>query len=236
MKKEVKTFWALAARASLPTVLVIVPLMTILEILFFGKQSLKAEALEFAFTHMMIPTVFAISLAVLHCTLCLRGLLDAKNALPVMRLGLPDRAIFVTMAAQCALCLLILWAWQAGLAAVLEVWWCRANAPLVGPHTLFVAFWRSGFLHALLPLGDWVLWIRNIVLCCTLGVCAAKAVLTRRVVGPMILGVLAALLFPASMGKPGLAALEAIVLALICAADFKSGCDFRIAAEPEAGV
>ncbi len=231
MKKEIASFWSLTARATLPITLLAAAVMTAGEILLFPWMTADVMQPELAFSGTPPIILFMAAMAAVYVWFCLRGLFGAKNALPVMRLGLSDRAVFLTMAAQNAFCLLILWAWQTGLAIALAVWWCRTHPALVGPQSVFVAFWRAPFLHGLLPLSDWPVWVRNILLCCALGVCAAKASLTRHIVGPLIVGLLAIFLFPTPMGSTTLVWIEIIVLVFALAIDFSSGRDFRRLAE-----
>lgn len=199
MKKSILSVWGLTARAMLPMTLLTGLVMTSAEAILFPLQSLHSARLDEAFSNTWLTAVFVIALAGLHALFCLCGTLGARTALPYARLGISERGLFLIRAGQAALCLGILLAWQLGLALALAMWWSHAHPGAIGPQTLYVAVYRSSLLHALLPLGDRLLWVRNLVLCAALGFCAAKAEATRRITGPVIVGTLAALTFPTGM-------------------------------------
>ena len=209
MKKGLLSVWGLMARATLPLTLLICVLLTVSDAVLFPLQSAGATRLDTAFTDSAVMVVFVISLAVF----CLRGALGAQHTMPFSRLGISDRAQFGLLAVQMALCLLILWAWQAGVALFLALWWERLHPEMIGQHTLLLATYRVSFLHALLPMGDWLLWVRNVVLCAALGVCAAKAALTRRIGGAMVIGILAALFWPTRDSSRGFVLIQIAILA-----------------------
>ena len=208
-----QSFKSLAARSSLPWTLWIVLILTVIEVGLFRFLGWGADRLETAFGDTRLYLVFVIALAGLHAAFCLRGLLGARSDLPYARLGLTRRQMLAIVAEQNAVCYFILWAWQALLALALAAWWCHEHPGAVGPQTMFVTFYRVRFLHALLPLGDVWLWVRNAVLCLSLGVCSAYAALTRKTVGPMIVGVAAAIVFPTAMAMETFVIIEIVILA-----------------------
>lgn len=71
-------------------------------------------------------------------------------------------------------CLLIFWAFQAALAWGL-CGWCAAQleAAAANEQAVFLAFYRSRFLHSLLPLAEVSRYVRNGILAVCLGICAA---------------------------------------------------------------
>lgn len=212
MKKEKQSFRSLAARSSLPWTLLTVLVLTVIEVGLFRLLGWGADRLEEAFLSANLFLVFVIALAGLHADFCLRGLAGAKSGLPLARLGLTRRQMLAVIAEQNAVCYFILWAWQALLALGLAAWWCHAHPAAAGPQTMFVSFYRVSFLHALLPLGDVWLWARNLVLCLALGVCSAYAALSRKTVGPMIVGVAAAIFFPTAMAMETFVIVEIAIL------------------------
>ena len=212
-----QSFRGLAARASLPAALWTCLVMTVIEAGLFRILGWNAGSLEDAFAKAGVALAFVIALSVLHASFCLRGALGAKSALPYARLGLPRRQLLRLQAEQNALCFFLLWAWQALAALALAAWWCRAHPDASGAHTIFVATYRVSLLHAVLPMGDWLLWLRNLAVCLALGVCAAKAALTRRATGPMIVGVLAAIFFPVPAGGAVYIAILQIAILFVAA-------------------
>ena len=214
MKAENRSFWGLAARGSLPCALGIMGLMTVLEPILFRAMSWKSEALEFAVRDANLFLVFTLAMVNLIVALCNRSALGAGRE-TLRRLRLDGRTQFRILAAQNALCAGLLWAWQAVLAVLLCLWWGRAHPDAAGAHTLYLAFYRVSFLHALLPLGDWLLWIRNIVYCAVVGVGTAKAALTGQKVGPLVVCCAGAAFWPAGMGTEILLIIE-IAFLLFC--------------------
>ena len=198
MKERIRSFWALAARNALPWTLRIGLVMTIAEPVLFRLLGWQVSRLEFAVSESKLSLVFTLAMAGLCAALCLGGLLRVRDDLPLQRLRLGRNGAFWILAGENASCFLILWAWQTVLAIVLALWCASGHADLTGAHTLFVTSYRVRLLHALLPLGDWLLWARNIVMILALGMTTAKAALTRHVTGPLVAGLLGASIWPAS--------------------------------------
>ena len=207
MKAEKRSFFALAARGSLPWVLGIGGLMTAAEPILFRLLGWRSEALEFAVRDASLYLVFLLALVNLIVALCNRSTLGAGRE-TLQKLRLDGRAQFRILAAQNALCAGMLWAWQAVLAVLLCLWWGRAHPDAMGAHTIYIAFYRVSFLHALLPLGSWLLWVRNVIFCAVIGVSTAKAALTREKIGPLVVCCIGAAFWPAGMGTEILILIE----------------------------
>lgn len=220
-----QSFRGLAARSSLPRTLLTGLIMTVIEVGLFRLLGWGAVTLEMALIHARMDLVFILALAGLHAVFCLRGLLGAKSDLPYGRLGLSRRQMLALLAEQNAVCYFLLWAWQTLVALALAAWWCHAHPAAVGPQTMFVTAYRVSFLHALLPLGDVWLWVRNVALCLSLGVCSAYAALSRKTVGPLIVGVIAAIFWPMAMAMATLAIIEIAVLLAAAAFCWMDGKD-----------
>lgn len=91
------------------------------------------------------------------------------------RLGVSERWVFFWQAVYNVLmyalfymaeCLIVL-----GLS---QIYIHHAPAEYVTGQTVFLAFYRSPLLHSLLPMEDGLVWLRNIVLLLSLGICAAQ--------------------------------------------------------------
>ena len=90
------------------------------------------------------------------------------------RLGLSRREINVLYSIYHIMALVVLYAFQAALAVGLCLLYCkRVDAAYIGPQTIFLAFYRVPLFHSVLPLGDWVQWIFNLVLLIALGAVTA---------------------------------------------------------------
>lgn len=90
------------------------------------------------------------------------------------RLGLSRREVNVLYSIYHTMALVVLYAFQAAMAVGLCLLYCRSiDAAYVGPQTIFLAFYRVPLFHSVLPLGDWVRWLFNLVLLIALGVVTA---------------------------------------------------------------
>lgn len=73
-----------------------------------------------------------------------------------------------------ALCFLLLWAVQAALALGFCLWYAGTlDSAYVSGQSAFLDFYRSGFLHGLLPLADLTRWLRSFVCFMALGLTTA---------------------------------------------------------------
>lgn len=116
------------------------------------------------------------------------------------------------------LCCLLFWAAQILTAiALCRLYAAQAPAEYVTNQTVFLAFYRSEFLHSILPFEDAVFWVRNALLALALGVSAARRPgrRDRALWAPVFLAVSAGF-FHGGIGD-GTAGLVAAVLALAVA-------------------
>lgn len=78
------------------------------------------------------------------------------------------------------------------------------DAAYISDQTIFLAFYRSGFLHSLLPLGEATRYVRNVVLILCLGTLTAHFSFLqrrgRRGLSMVILTTLVLVNFPRPMG------------------------------------
>ncbi len=190
MKKHISVF-GLFARSSIYRVLGILLLMVTAEIGVFVWQVKEAVsgyyellALDLAAMPDLERVVdksglflcFAIALILITVVLCLPGCeLGSKTSYTLKRLSISERATFFHQAAYNILVYIFLFATQIVLAFTLCTYYARTvPAAFVGNQTVFLAFYRNEFLHAVLPLSDVMLWIRNAFLILALGACAAE--------------------------------------------------------------
>ena len=118
---------------------------------------------------------FGAGLLLVCAALILPGLdRGTKTGYTLRRLSVGERALTLAWGGQNALLLLFFWGSQTA-AALLLAWQYLATmgAEISGAQTLFLAFSRSPYLHALLPLWDWPLLLRNAAACAALGMSAA---------------------------------------------------------------
>ena len=105
----------------------------------------------------------------------------SQTGYTVRRLRVGESRLTLLWGGYGVLCLVLYWA--AHLATVLAL--CTAAMPRLAPEAasplaLFLACWRSPYLHSLLPLTDWPLLGRNLLLFVGLGLSTASFALRRR--------------------------------------------------------
>ena len=179
-------------------------------VVYGPDQAWRADnpmGLEGLIAHSRITLCFGLGLAAVCGALVLLGWEGSgcRTGYTLRRLRVGERALSLLWGGYGTLCLLFYWA--AHLGTVLAL--CAAAMPhlserAASPLALFLACWRSPYLHALLPLEDVWLWGRNLLLCAALGLGTAAFSHERRhghrAWGWIPLALGAALLFPLPMG------------------------------------
>ena len=179
-------------------------------VVYGPDQAWRADnpmGLEGLIAHSRIALCFGLGLAAVCGALALLGWEGSgcRTGYTLRRLRVGERALSLLWGGYGTLCLLFYWA--AHLGTVLAL--CAAAMPhlserAASPLALFLACWRSPYLHALLPLEDVWLWGRNLLLCAALGLGTAAFSHERRhghrAWGWIPLALGAALLFPLPMG------------------------------------
>ena len=179
-------------------------------VVYGPDQAWRADnptGLEGLIAHSRIALCFGLGLAEVCGALALLGWAGSgcRTGYTLRRLRVGERALSLLWGGYGTLCLLFYWA--AHLGTVLAL--CAAAMPhlserAASPLALFLACWRSPYLHALLPLEDVWLWGRNLLLCAALGLGTAAFSHERRhghrAWGWIPLALGAALLFPLPMG------------------------------------
>ncbi len=145
--------------------------------------------------HPLLCGSYFIALAgvVTWCSCCYMGKPNVGFLLG--RLRLPLSHIAFIWCAHTALCLLVLWGIQVILLySVYCFWQSGVDSVFYSNQTFFLDCYRCDFLHSILPLGDWLLWVRNLLCGLCLSLCSGVA-LCASVRGKQSKFFLAALLF-----------------------------------------
>lgn len=132
--------------------------------------------LESLITRSFIPQIFAVTFLLVTLFLCLPGTeYSSQCGYTLERLSIGEFQIFLHQAAYNLLIYIFLAAVQIAVSFALCSYYA-ANAPeiAVSSQTVFLAFYRSDFLHAILPLDEAALWVRNIFGGITLALAAAE--------------------------------------------------------------
>ncbi len=182
MKKHLSVF-ALAVRGTLYKVLAICAAAALLQLglcVFFlkwgtaweGIPTLLEQLIDLTFYGVVAKIAFIAVCAMLCVFSCDHS--PSRSGYTLRRLQIGERTAVFWFAVCNAGMLALFWASQ--LATALAVYLlCRWADPSVAafPQTLLIAFYRNGYLHALLPLREVSLWVRNLSLLAALALCCA---------------------------------------------------------------
>lgn len=98
-----------------------------------------------------------------------------KYTYTLMRLSVSRRWVFFWQSLYNMVCYLLLWAVQILTVVLLcRIYVDRALAEHVTGQTAFLAFYRSNFLHSLLPFEDVLFWMRNVFVAAGLSITTAR--------------------------------------------------------------
>lgn len=170
--KPALSLWALLAKNSIYKVTAVLLCMAAAEgILFYGRVMQGEPALDAALDGSHISGVFLAALGLTVFILAwTQGRLDRQSGAVMGRLRLSRRGIYLLRTAYNILCMVLLFAVQIWLCILLITFYGKETAEgRVFPQRLFLAFYRSEFLHCLLPMAEAGKWVRNILLILALG-------------------------------------------------------------------
>ena len=234
MKKHLSVL-GLFIRSSLFPVLSMIVLMGAVEVLFFHIELSRAltahtagigvgfPSLERLLDRSAVNVYFALAFVLTTAILCLPGCaFRSKTQYTVARLSVTETAVTLWQAVCNILMYLLLASVQTLIAyGLCQYYMAAAPAEFTSTQTVFLAFYRHELLHALLPLADAPLWIRNGLLVTALAASAAAFPLKQRAgkISVMIvsLATIAIVFFERGIGEFGQIAIHACVLLIaIC--------------------
>lgn len=189
----------------------------------WGSTNHVTPALEQAVQVSRLSLAFAVGLIAVCAVLVLPGLeRGAKSGYTLRRLAVDERVVVLLWGGVNALLLLIFWGVQTAAALALARYYFQTLPAEFSNHqSLFFAVSRTPYLHALLPMWDWTLTIRNLLGCAVLGLSAAALPFHwrhgRKAWIFLPLAILAACTFPSGMDNFSLYGIQIIVLLAVCA-------------------
>lgn len=188
MKKQLSVF-NLMATSSIYKITGLFGIMGIIEFFLFRMimmagpdPSTNTFHIEYVFEKSRSFWVFAAALVIMTVFLCLTGYeTSSKQGYTLKRLSISEKEVFVIQALYNTLCYFLLWSIQLLIVFLLGYYFVRkAPAEYVTNQTMFLAFYRNDFLHALLPFEDILIWLKNILLFLSLGICSAGFTMAQR--------------------------------------------------------
>ena len=219
MKKHSSVFM-LMARSTIYRVLGLLILMAVAEAGLFWLR-LQQGAIDGNFSLEAIISESRLSWACAAFFLFVNVILSwgsytISDAYTAARLSVSGKAVYLWQCIYNSLCYLLFWMVQIligiGLCRVYEA---MAPAEFVSNQTVFLAFYRSKFLHSFLPFEDTWVWIRNILLVVALGICSSRIPGKNRKIGIGSCFLIAAtgVFFVQGIGE----AVALIIAAIVCA-------------------
>lgn len=191
--KQHGSVFMLFVRSSFYKILLILLAMIVSEgIWFYGTIQSLLEKMETGEVTTMTPEVvfeeahfiafFGVALILVVIVLaCVCRNTTGRLDYTLYRLSISPKSIFLWQAVYSAVCLLLVWFVQAITAFGLCRYYIQtADGSAVTHQSLFLAFYRTPFLHAVIPLQNVWCWIRNVLLFITLGAAVAYDVYCTR--------------------------------------------------------
>lgn len=183
MRKHLSIFM-LIVRSSIYKVLLVFLAMAAAEAALVAIMQDVKESLLFELvdqSHLFFVYVAATALVqIIMLGVCTSG--SARPRYTLARLSVSEKTVMLWHWLCGALCFIALWLWQMLLVYAFALWHHAAASPDVVSHqSIYLATFRSEFLHSLLPLDDVSRIARNIVMAISMGgVNAASAFKMRR--------------------------------------------------------
>ncbi len=206
MKKHLSVLM-LFARSSIYKLTGLLVLMAGTETALFFLALEKAPdiALETVFSRGRTGIVCAVAFVLYTVVLCLTGCeFGSKQGYTLRRLRVSEWSVYFWQTGYNLCCYLIFWFVQLAAALLLCGLYMSHGG---GSQDVFLAFYRSSFLHSLLPLDETSRYVRNAVLAPALALAAAYFPLCQRygklAVGTIFLAGLTVVMFSNAMGGFG---------------------------------
>lgn len=198
------SLWGLLARNSFYKILAVLGLMALGEGLWLRnllERESNPDSLEKLIDH-ALPFLFLPALGLIFLILARsEGLLWDRSRYTMRRLKVGSVQIFVLQVFYNILCITILYTVQIFLGIwMIEIYGRSLPGEFQPPQLLFLAFYRSEFLHCLLPLAETGKWVRNILCILALGVAAAEEGEKKKQIGQILLFIVTASWFVTPIG------------------------------------
>ena len=170
MKKQVSVF-GLHARAALNRLLPVVLGLLVVEGIFAGLCIAHGAALTLSGSNLESALHYSFRAGILALQVLLASSLgsNSRYGYTLQRLRVSERCVFLWNCVCNTLCFAVLWCVQIMAAVGAAFWNAKSAVYSAGPQGVFVDFYRSGFLHGLLPLADGYVWTRNALFVLALG-------------------------------------------------------------------
>ncbi len=138
--------------------------------------------LELVISESHILWVFGIGFVLITIMLSMTGCeFSSKLGYILKRLSISERWIFFWQSIYNTICYLLFWMVQILIVfGLCNLYVKMAPEGYVTNQTVFLAFYRSDFLHSLMPMEDIAYWVRNMIIVVALGICSAHYPMVQR--------------------------------------------------------
>lgn len=159
MKKQVSVF-GLHTRAALNRLLLAALGLLAVELILAGVCIARGTALTLSGSRLETALQHSFRAGIIALQVLLASSLgsNSRYGYTLRRLRVSERCVFLWSCVCNALCFAVLWCVQIMAAVGAAFWNAKSAVYSAGPQGVFVDFYRSGFLHGLLPLADGYVW------------------------------------------------------------------------------
>jgi len=170
MKKQVSVF-GLHTRAALNRLLLAALGLLAVELILAGVCIARGTALTLSGSRLETALQHSFRAGIIALQVLLASSLgsNSRYGYTLQRLRVSERCVFLWSCVCNTLCFAVLWCVQIMAAVGAAFWNAKSAVYSAGPQGVFVDFYRSGFLHGLLPLADGYGWARNALFVLALG-------------------------------------------------------------------
>ncbi len=172
--KSTGALWSLYTRSIIYKLLAVLAVLAAADGAAFCLRAADAEYLAQAVPERFWQVGFVLAVLVLTTLLVMPGWKGGRSDYTLQRTGVSEQKQYALRAAFHSLCLFMLIAAQALVLVLLCVVFEKSHVnAFTGPQNIPLLFYRSSFLHALLPLADVSRLVRNAVMIAAYGVVTA---------------------------------------------------------------
>lgn len=178
MKKHISVLM-LYTRSSVYRLVLLFVLMTAVELLVFYLSVERCISdgiigLERMFGKSRIALVMAAAFVLMTAQLSITGCeYGSRQGYTLRRLRVSEKSVYAWQAGFNTAMYFVFWGVQLMLTLAMAKYGTEKMGSLASNQNIFLAFYRNGFLHSLLPLAEWSRYLRNIALIIALGMASA---------------------------------------------------------------
>lgn len=158
MKKHLSVFMLMARSTIYKVIALLLVAVAVTIALFYKKMDPAYATLDMVFSESWLPmAILIVSIVLMFVLLARTGCeFSSHQGYTLRRLSIPEREVFLVQAIYNALCFFMLWGvlMLANL-ALCYLYMSRTDPTAVSGQAMFLAIYKSSFLHTLLPLDDW---------------------------------------------------------------------------------